>query len=137
MHAPDLDPEQLPRLHRMALFSLGWFFLALALAGALIPLVPTTPFLLLALWAFSRSSRRFHRWLLNHWLFGPSLRAWEAHRVIPLRAKLFAVCGMGGAMGWVTFFSPAPWYAIAAMGAVVGYGSWYVLSKPSRAPADA
>lgn len=135
MHEP--DPETLPRLQRLALFSLGWFFLAIAMAGALIPLVPTTPFLLLALWAFSRSSRRFHRWLLNHRVFGPSLRAWEAHRVIPLHAKVFAVCGMAGAMGWVTFFSPAPWYAIAAMGAVVLYGSWYVLSKPSRAPADA
>lgn len=127
-------PEDLPRLHRLALFALGWVFVAVAMAGALLPLVPTTPFLLLALWAFSRSSRRFHRWLLEHPLFGPPLREWEAHRVIPVRAKLFAVCGMAGAMVWVSLFTSAPWYAVAAMAAVIAYGAWYVLSKPSRRP---
>lgn len=128
------NPEDLPRVHRLALFTLGWVFMAVAVAGALIPLVPTTPFLLLAVWAFSRSSRRFHRWLLEHRWFGPPVREWEAHRVIPVRAKVFAVLGMAGAMVWVGFFTTAPWYALAAMAAVVSYGAWYVLSKPSRRP---
>lgn len=117
---------------RFALMAAGWLCVAIGLVGAVLPVLPTTPFLLLALWAFARSSPRFHSWLSNHRLFGPSLTAWERHRVIPLRAKVLAVAGMTFGMVYVTVFSPAPWYAAALMGAVVAYGAWYVLSKPSR-----
>ncbi|MGE5514521.1 MAG: YbaN family protein [Bacteroidota bacterium] len=96
------------------------------------PVLPTTPFLLLALWAFSRSSERFHGWLIhNRWL-GRYLTEWEHHRVIPLRAKIIAITSMTASIVWVALFSTAPWYAVVAMAAVIAYGAWYILSKPSR-----
>ena len=67
--------------------ALGWLFLLLALIGIPLPLLPTTPFLLLAAFFFSRSSPRLHRWLRNHRWFGLTLRDWEEHRCISLTAK--------------------------------------------------
>lgn len=132
---PGAPPPADPRGHllkRLCLVAAGWIFVAIGLVGTVLPVLPTTPFLLLAMWAFARSSPRFHAWLLNHRLFGPSLTAWERHRVIPLHAKVLAMAGMTFGMIYVTLFSAAPWYAAAAMGAVVAYGAWFVLSKPSR-----
>ncbi|OJX76815.1 YbaN family protein [Magnetospirillum sp. 64-120] len=117
---------------RWALFFLGWLFTGLGVIGIFLPLLPTTPFLLLALWCFARSSRRFHSWLLNHSRFGPLLRDWEQHRVIPLRAKVVAVGSMSIAMVWMVGWSGAPWPGIVAMGTVCLVGAGYVLSKPSR-----
>ena len=69
--------------------SLGWVCVGLAFIGIFIPGIPTTPFLILALWAFAKSSKKFHTWLLNHPRFGPILRNWESHKVVPKKAKLF------------------------------------------------
>ncbi len=123
-----------PRLVTLGLMALGWLFVAIGLVGVVVPVLPTTPFLLVAVWAFARSSRRFHAWLVHHPVLGPPLAAWETHRVIPVRAKVLAVVGMTGGMAYVTLISPAPWYAAAAMGVVVAYGAWFVLSKPSQPP---
>lgn len=119
-------------LVRTGLSAFGWLCVAVGLVGAVLPVLPTTPFLLVATWAFARSSPRFHRWLLGHRRLGPLLVAWETHRVIPVRAKVAAVAGMTFGMAYVTLVSPAPWYAAAAMGVAVVYGAWFVLSKPSR-----
>ena len=62
------------------MLGLGWTFFALGLLGTVLPLVPTTPFMLLALWAFSVGSERFHRWLYHHPVFGPPLRRWSEER---------------------------------------------------------
>ncbi len=68
------------------LTALGWFFVALGMVGVVLPLVPTTPFLLLALLCFSRSSPNFYHWLYRHRVFGESLRAWQEERRIPKSA---------------------------------------------------
>lgn len=110
----------------------AWLCVGLGCVGIILPVLPTTPFLLLALWAFARSSPRFHHWLIHHRWLGRYVSEWERHRVIPVRAKIVAIAAMTTSLTWAVAFSSAPWYALAVMAAVIGYGAWYVLSKPSR-----
>ncbi|MEM6160620.1 DUF454 family protein [Erwinia sp. P6884] len=74
-------------MQRIILLIIGWLAMGLATLGVVLPLLPTTPFLLLAAWCFARSSPRFHDWLLNRSLFGPYLRHWQQHRALPPRTK--------------------------------------------------
>ena len=79
---------------------LGFLFLALGLLGIPLPILPSTPFILLAAWFFARSSEKWHTWLLSSNLFGPIIRNWEDKRCISCRTKLVAVITMliaGGA----------------------------------------
>ena len=69
------------------LIILGWFFLALGAVGAVLPILPTTPFLTVALALFSKSSPRFHQMLLDNRWFGPTLRQWEETRTVSRRIK--------------------------------------------------
>lgn len=121
-----------PRWRRALLFGLGWVFFALGVLGVFLPVLPTTPFMLLALWCFARSSRRFHHWLYTHRLFGPPLQRWQRHGVIPLSAKIIAVGAMSTSMVYVVGFTAAPWFASAAMGLVCLIGAVYILSRPHR-----
>ena len=73
---------------------LGFLSLALAFLGIPLPVLPTTPFVILAAWFFAQSSEKWHRWLMNSDLFGPMLQNWEQHRCISLRAKLTALAMM-------------------------------------------
>jgi len=119
---------------RWLYLAIGWFFVGLGALGAVLPLLPTTPFLLVALWAFARSSRRFHDWLYLHPLFGPPLQAWSRHGVIPPIAKLAAVGGMSASLVWVIFVSPIAWWLWLPMLLVCAGGAAFVLSRPSRPP---
>jgi len=119
---------------RLLLLALGCLCVGLGGMGAVLPVLPTTPFLLLALWAFARSSTRFHHWLLHHSWLGRYVADWERDRVIPLRAKVIACSAMALSMAWVVLASNAPWPAMAAMAAVMVYGAGFILTKPSRRP---
>ncbi|BDH46787.1 inner membrane protein YbaN [Salmonella enterica subsp. enterica serovar Choleraesuis] len=78
-------------MQRIILILIGWLAVALATAGVILPLLPTTPFLLLAAWCFARSSPRFHHWLLYRSWFGSYLRCWQNHRAMPRGAKPRAI----------------------------------------------
>lgn len=119
---------------RAAYFILGWIFFALGIIGVLLPVVPTTPFMLLALWAFARSSERFHNWLYHHRLFGPPLQQWSEYRVIPLYAKITSVSFMGISFVMMLFFSPLVLWLKLIIAALMLYGAWFILSKPSKPP---
>ena len=69
------------------LVTLGWFFVVLAIIGAFLPILPTTPFLILALALFSKSSPRFHQMLLDNKWFGPSLKQWEQDKTLARTTK--------------------------------------------------
>lgn len=115
-------------------FILGWFFFLLGGAGAFLPVLPTTPFMLLALWAFSKSSEHLHDWLYNHRIFGPPLQQWQEYRVIPRMAKFMAATVMLLSGVYLVFFvSIHPAVKIAAI-LLMGYGLYFILSKPSRIP---
>ena len=78
-------------LKRYLLLSLGWLSVILGAIGALLPVIPTTPFLILALACFSKSSPRFHHMLLNNKWVGPSLTEWEQNKTISRQIKFRAM----------------------------------------------
>ncbi|MTB65962.1 DUF454 family protein [Providencia sp. wls1943] len=74
-------------IKKIIFITVGWIAVGLAFLGAILPVMPTTCFLLLAAWCFSRSSPRFHNWLLYRSWFGGYLRHWQAHRALPKGVK--------------------------------------------------
>lgn len=84
---------------RLVYFALGGTALALGLVGVVVPLLPTTPFLILAAFGFARSSPRLEAWLLAHPRFGPALAAWRSRRAIPPAAKRASALGMALGLG--------------------------------------
>jgi len=121
------------RLVRSILISVGWVGVLLGMIGIIVPVMPSTVFFLIALWAFSNGSERFHHWLYNHRHFGPPLRAWQEHRAIPVKAKIFAVLGMMVSFVITLVVTSEgslvpPIYAAVTI--VVGL---YILSRPSGA----
>ncbi|OGS97636.1 MAG: hypothetical protein A3H31_13385 [Gallionellales bacterium RIFCSPLOWO2_02_FULL_57_47] len=79
---------------QVAFVALGTLFLLLGIAGVFLPVLPTTPFLLLATACYARSSRRFYNWLMNHPSFGPLIVEWRTYRSLPWRVKMIAVTTM-------------------------------------------
>ena len=106
---------------RIFLIGFGWLNVGLAVIGVVVPGFPTTIFLIIALWAFSQSSRRLHSWLYNHRLFGPFLQNWKRHGVIPSRAKKGAILVMIGSWLFLVFTSKS-W--IVGGGVGLGLGVW-------------
>ena len=109
---------------------LGYLFLAIGAIGVVLPLLPTTPFVLLAAGCFSRSSPRLHAWLMNSELFGPILRDWEERKCICLKVKVFAISmtlGVGG--GSILSFGPEGWPRYAGL-ALVLVGCAVIISLP-------
>jgi uncharacterized membrane protein YbaN (DUF454 family) len=117
------------RALRMAYLALGMLMLVLAFIGALLPLMPTTIFLILAVGCFARSSPRLEAWILDHPRFGPTVRAWREEGAIPMAAKIMAVSGM--IIGYaVFFFSVRPGLLLgAAVAAVILACGIYVGSE--------
>jgi len=112
----------------------GLIALALGTVGIFLPLLPTTPFVLLAAWCFSNGSRRFEHWLMNHRHFGPMVRNWRSDRVIPLRAKQLASAMMTLASAWAWWVMPAQigWLP-AFVCTLVAAWMWQQPSRPREA----
>lgn len=116
---------------RVGWLLLGLAFVGLGLIGALLPLMPTTVFLILAAGCFARSSPKLERWLLDHPRLGPSLRAWRAERAIPRSAKIAACVGMAG--GFLIFVLTAHPHLLPALcvAAVLGLCAAWILTRPA------
>ena len=132
MNPPPDPPALRPALARWVWVAGGWAALALGTVGIFLPLIPTTPFVLVAAWCFSKGSRRMHEWLLQHRYFGSTVRDWERHGVIPLRAKLLSTGVMVPRVGYMALFSPAPGWAVMIAVPLALFGLGFIWSKPSR-----
>ncbi len=119
---------------RALYFILGCLFFSLGFIGVFLPILPTTPFMLLALWGFSRSSLRFHHWLYHHKIFGPPLQQWQLYKVIPPTAKFFATFFITMSLIYMIFFLVLPTWVYLIITVTMASGLWFILTKPSHPP---
>lgn len=115
-------------LVRHVFIVLGFAALALGLVGIFLPILPTTPFILLAAAFFARGSERFHGWLLRHHISGPLIADWYEHRSLRAGVKrwayLLTVLSFGSSIMWVE--SPKLKLLLLALGLVLGYFLWRI-----------
>ncbi len=106
-------------------FAAGIFFVALGAIGAVLPIFPTVPFLLVAVFCFARSNPAWEQKILDHPTWGPQIRDWRERRAINRRAKIMAVGAMatGAVVTWYTLGEPWIWVSV---GVLVIAGSWIV-----------
>lgn len=115
---------------RIGFILLGCFFVLLGIIGALLPVMPTTVFLIAAAWAFGKSSPRLENWLLSHPKFGPVLVAWRKSGAIPRKGKIAACTGIS--IGFIIFMltaHPSWWLALIVFVFMFISAIW-IVSRP-------
>ena len=120
-------------MKRIILISLGWLCVGLGFVGVFVPGIPTTIFLIIALWAFTKSSEKLRHWLLNHKRFGPILNNWQEHKVVPRRAKILMVVLMSLAVV-LFYYSLQNLYLTIGLIIILVLVAIYVISLPSKIP---
>lgn len=134
----------MPRLHRNPLVRLlllgsGWLAVALGVLGIFLPLLPTTPFLLLAAACFARSSERFYQWLVGHPYLGPWFRDYLEGRGIPRKGKIYAIALMWLSISISCWIVPIPWARFGMLLTAILVTFWIARQKtlqpvPGRYP---
>jgi len=115
---------------RLAWSGLAYGCIGLGTAGLVVPLLPTTPFLLVAAWAAPKGSPRLARWLHAHPRLGPTLHAWRERRAVPRRAKRLAAALLLASWG-VLWLGGAGGAVLAATGALFCGVAAFVLTRPA------
>lgn len=111
-------------MRRIAWQTLTWLFVALGIVGAVLPLLPTTPFLLVAAWAAPKASPELGHWLENHPSLGPFLSSWREHRSLSVRVKLLAVLALALAWGLLVWRGHDTVVLAVAGTFFLGIGGW-------------
>ena len=126
----DLPPR--PAWIRVLWLATGALALTTGVVGIFLPVLPTTPFVLVAAWCFSQGCTRCERWLLEHPRFGPMVREWRANRAVPLRAKQLASVMMVLGSAWAAWLLPGSvgWLPAACCAAV----AWWLWRLPTAVP---
>lgn len=107
---------------------IGSLSLGLAILGIFLPLLPTTPLLLLSAALYLRSSERLYNWLINHPQLGPYIRNFREYKAIPRRAKIVSVSLVWITIGYCILFVLKPLWLRIAMGVLATGISWHILS---------
>ncbi|SFT77600.1 YbaN family protein [Pseudomonas marincola] len=128
---------QAPKLNRnplirYALLAIGWLSVALGVIGIFLPVLPTTPFLLLAAACFMRSSERFYLWLTSHPHLGPWIRDYLDGEGIPLKGKIYAIGLMWLSIGFSCYLVPLFWARTFMLTSAV-LVTLYILRQKTRA----
>jgi len=108
----------------------GFALTGFAVLGIFLPLLPTTPLLLLAAACFANSSEKCHQWLLNHNVFGPIIRNWHESRCIPRKAKAVAIASIVIFGGYAIGFAIENLYIRIPGAAILFIGLAFVLRIP-------
>ena len=128
----DAPPVLPPGAEQRNYFYIAIAYLSIALGtiGIFLPLLPTTPFLLLAAWSAAKGSPSLHRWLYAHPQFGGALIAWERNRAVSVRAKWLAVAMMS--ISWVIMlYQTSGWFLPALTGTIFVTVSIFLATRPS------
>lgn len=123
-------------LARWSFFAIAWFMVVLGIVGIVVPGLPTTVFLIAAVWAFSRSSARFQIWLWEHNVLGPSVRAWHQYRVIPIRGKVLAVVMMSASVLYMAHINPGNVMPPMLLGGVLFPIGIYICTRSGKPPIE-
>lgn len=110
-------------MRRIVYLVAGWAAVILGLIGAVLPLLPTVPFMILAAFCFARSSPRLEAWLVNHPVFGAHIRNWRQHGAINKRAKRLALLAFCASATLGLIFLAFPLSLIPLGAALIG-GTW-------------
>lgn len=118
------------RIKKSVYMSLGFLFIILAVLGVFLPLLPTTPFVILAAFFFSKSSERWHQWLLANRVFGPVLYNWEHSRCIPKFAKMlsFSMIALFGTISVINM--SMVWLQVLTI-SIIAYGYYFIAKIPT------
>jgi uncharacterized membrane protein YbaN (DUF454 family) len=117
------------RMMRRLYLCLGYASLALGLVGIFLPVLPTTPFVLLAVWCFSRSHPALADRLYSHPSFGPLLTTWRDQKAIPRRAKVYALSMLALSYGAILWLSDSD-ILLFALAAIMGSVALYIATRP-------
>jgi uncharacterized membrane protein YbaN (DUF454 family) len=119
----------LTRAARIGWLLIGLVALGLGAIGIALPLLPTTPFVLLAAFAFAQSSAKLHQWLLDHNVFGPLIDNWHRYGAISRRAKVVSVVSMIAVLV-ISLAMAAPAVVIWLQVLVLGAAALFILTRP-------
>jgi uncharacterized membrane protein YbaN (DUF454 family) len=117
-------------VRRLIYLGIGWLSLGMAVAGIILPILPTTPILLVAVWAFGKSSPELAQRIRNHRVLGPPVRDWQDHGVISTNAKFLAILVMTFMGGWLWAYGNLPVWLILLIVAVMAGAGVFVGSRP-------
>ncbi|MEL7041169.1 MAG: YbaN family protein [Pseudomonadota bacterium] len=120
-------------VHRGLWMGAGFVALGAGMAGAVLPLVPTTPFILLAAFAFARSSKRWHDWLLAHNVFGPLIHNWNQHGAISRRAKILSGISMVAVFA-ISLMLGASSLVLICQSVILSASAMFVFTRPDPPP---
>lgn len=116
------------RFWRLIWSAVAWTCLGLGLIGVFLPIMPTTPFLILAAFGFARSNEHIHKWLIEHPQLGPPIADWEKYGAIATRAKITAVLTMG-AVFMVSVLIGLSWKLLLIQAACLGGAALFILTR--------
>ena len=118
-------------IKRIGLIAVGLTSLALGAIGIFVPLLPTTPLVLVAAFCFANSSDRLHQWLLDHNVFGPLIENWRQYGAISRNAKVVSVLSMIAILVLSWSLDVETWI-IAVQAVVLGCSAAFILTRPTR-----
>lgn len=121
----------LKKIAKPFFFLAGLLAFALGIAGIFLPLLPTTPFILLSAFCWAKSSQRFHNWLLAHRIFGPMIHNWQQYGSVPRRAKWIAIVTMSISLIWLIGFQLQSLTAKLGVAAVMIPMAVWMISRPN------